>query len=105
MDHSSTNNAKDLLIADFWRVVTDAEALIKASASDGSADLAEVRARAEQSLAQIKTRLNDAQHNLRISGQQAVTATHDYVQHNPLTALGVAAGVGVLIGLLSGRRS
>jgi ElaB/YqjD/DUF883 family membrane-anchored ribosome-binding protein len=105
MDHSSTNNAKDLLIADFWRVVTDAEALIKASASDGSADLAEVRARAEQSLAHIKTRLNDAQHSLRISGQQAVTATHDYVQHNPLTALGVAAGVGVLIGLLSGRRS
>ena len=30
MDHSSTNNAKDLLIADFWRVVTDAEALLKA---------------------------------------------------------------------------
>lgn len=104
MDHSSTNAAKDALIADFWRVITDAEALIKASAADGGAELAEVRARAEQSVAQIKSRLGEAETRLRASGQQAVTATEDYVQHNPWSALGIAAGVGVLIGLLSGRR-
>jgi ElaB/YqjD/DUF883 family membrane-anchored ribosome-binding protein len=104
MDHSSTNNAKDLLIADFWRVVADAEALIKASAADGGADLAEVRARAEESLARVKTRLGDAQASLRASGQEAATATQAYIQENPWSALSVAAGVGVLIGLLSGRR-
>jgi len=104
MDHSSTNAAKDLLIADFWRVITDAEALIKASAADGSADLAEVRARAEESLARVKSRLGDAQASLRASGQEAVNAIHDYVQQNPWSAIGIAAGIGVLIGVLSGRR-
>ncbi len=104
MDHSSTNAAKDLLIADFWRVITDAEALIKASAADGGADLAQVRARAEESLARVKARLGDAQASLRASGQEAVSATHDYIQENPWTAIGVAAGIGVLIGLMNGRR-
>ena len=104
MDHSSTNAAKDLLIADFWRVITDAESLIKASAADGGADLAQVRARAEESLARVKTRLGDAQASLRASGQEAVSATHDYIQENPWTAIGVAAGIGVLIGLMNGRR-
>ena len=104
MDHSSTNAAKDLLIADFWRVITDAEALIKASAADGGADLAQVRARAEESLARVKTRLDDAQASLRASGQEALSATHDYIQQNPWSAVGVAVGVGIVIGLLSGRR-
>ena len=105
MDHRSTIAAKGILIADLWHVITDVENLIRASAHDGGADLAEVRARAEQALAGIKARLDDAQSSLRASGQQAVTATHNYVQHNPVAALGVAAGVGVLIGLLSGRRT
>ena len=104
MDHSSTNAAKDLLIADFWRVITDAEALIKASAADGGADLAQVRARAEESLARVKIRLDEAQASLRVSGKEAVNATHDYIQDNPWSAIGMAAGVGLLIGLLSGRR-
>ena len=104
MDHSSTNAAKDLLIADFWRVITDAEALIKASAADGGADLAQVRARAEESLARVKIRLGEAQASLHASGQEAVNATHDYIQDNPWSAIGVAAAVGLLIGLLSGRR-
>lgn len=104
MDHTSTTAAKDLLIADFWRVITDAEALIKASAADGGADLAEVRARAEESLARVKSRLDDAQASLRATSQEAMTATHAYIQENPWAALGVAAGIGVLVGLLSGRR-
>ena len=104
MNHTQTNNAKDLLIEDFWRVISDAEALIKASASDGATDLSEIRARAEDSLARVKTRLGDLPATMRASGQEAVTATHDYIQENPWSALGVAAGVGVLIGLLSGRR-
>lgn len=104
MDHSSSTAAKDVLIEDFWRVIADAEALIKASAADGGADLADVRARIETTLAEAKHRLGDAQAGLKLSGQQAITASQDYIRHNPWSALGMAAGVGVLIGLLSGRR-
>ena len=104
MDHTSSKAAKDVLIEDFWRVITDAEALVKASAADGGADLTEVRAKVEASLAEVKSRLSVAQASLRASSQEALTATHDYISHNPWSALGIAAGVGVLVGLLSGRR-
>lgn len=104
MNHTSTSAAKDLLMADFKRVMIDAEALLKASAADGSADLAEVRARIEESLARAKSRLDEAQASLRATGQEAATAAHTFVEGNPWTAVGMAAGFGVLVGLLSGRR-
>lgn len=103
MNHTLSRDAKDLLVEDFWRVIADTEALIKASAADGSADLAELRARVEASLAHVKTRLGNAQASLKASGDEAVGATQDYVRDNPWSALGLATGVGVVIGLMSGR--
>lgn len=104
MHHSSTHAAKDQLVADFRRVMVDAEALLKASAVDGTADLNEVRARIEESLERVRARLDDAQASLRASGQEAATAAHAFVEGNPWAAIGMAAGLGVLVGLLSGRR-
>lgn len=42
--------------------------------------------------------------SLRERGQAAITATEDYVQANPWQSVGIAAGVGFLIGLLATRR-
>jgi ElaB/YqjD/DUF883 family membrane-anchored ribosome-binding protein len=36
--------------------------------------------------------------------KQAVTATDEFVKDNPWAALGIAAGVGVLVGLLISRK-
>ena len=104
MNHTQTNRAKDLLLEDFWRVISDAEALIKASAADGATDLSEIRARAEESLARVKAQLGELPASMRARGQEAIATTQDYIQKNPWSALGIAAGVGVLVGLLSGRR-
>jgi ElaB/YqjD/DUF883 family membrane-anchored ribosome-binding protein len=33
-------------------------------------------------------------------GREAALATHEYVQENPWNAVGIAAGIGLLVGLL-----
>ena len=92
------------LVADFKVVVADAEALLKATANQGGEKLAEVRARTEESLRVAKARMADAQAALLVKTREAAKATDAYVHENPWRAIGVAAGVGLVIGLLIGRR-
>lgn len=94
----------DDLITDFKVVVADAEALLKATANQGGEKLAEVRAKAEESLRIAKARMADAQDALLAKTREAAKATDVYVHENPWKAVGVAAGVGLVIGLLIGRR-
>lgn len=92
------------VIADFKVVVADTEALLKETANQGGEKLAEVRAKAEESLGVVKARMAEAQAALRVKTKEAAKATDTYVHENPWQAAGIAAGVGLMIGLLVGRR-
>ena len=92
------------LIADFKTMVADAEALLKATANHGGEELAGVRAKAEESIKAVKARIADEQAALLVRTKDAVKATDVYVHENPWTAVGVAAGVGLVVGLLSNRQ-
>jgi ElaB/YqjD/DUF883 family membrane-anchored ribosome-binding protein len=85
-------------------VVADAEALLKATAGQGGEALAAVRAKAEESLAAAKEKMADAQAALMVRTKAAAKATDAYVHENPWKAIGVAAGIGLVVGLLIGRR-
>lgn len=95
---------KEKLISDFKVVVADAEALLKASAGQGGEALAAVRARVEDSLAVAKSKMLEAEEELLVKTRAAAKATDEYVHDHPWNAVGIAAGVGLLIGLLIGRR-
>lgn len=95
---------KEQLISDFKVVVADAEALIKATANQGGEALANLRSKAEKSLSVAKVKLADAQEALVEKSKVAAKATDEYVHENPWKSVGVAAGVGLVIGLLIGRR-
>jgi len=92
------------LIADFNVVVADAEALLKATANQGGEKLAEVRAKAEDSLRAVKARLGEAQAVMLARTRAAAKAADVYVHDNPWNAVGVAASIGLVIGFLIGRR-
>ncbi|MFA7242724.1 MAG: DUF883 family protein [Sulfuricellaceae bacterium] len=104
MQKSTYEVSKEQLIEDFKVAVVDAEALLKATANQGGEKLVEVRAKAEESLKVAKARMADAQAELLVKTKAAAKATDVYVHENPWQAIGVAAGVGVVIGLLIGRR-
>ncbi len=101
---NATEVTKEKLISDFKVVVADAEALLKASAGQGGEALAAVRTRVQESLAIAKEKMLDAEEELLARTKAAARVTDEYVHDHPWHAVGVAAGVGLLIGLLIGRR-
>jgi ElaB/YqjD/DUF883 family membrane-anchored ribosome-binding protein len=95
---------KEQLMNDFKVVVADAEALLKATAGQGGEALAAARTRAEESLAVAKAKMSEAQAALVFKSRAAAKATDEYVHVHPWQAMGIAASVGVVIGMLIGRR-
>lgn len=95
---------KEKLISDFKTVVADAEALLKATAGQGGDALESVRRKVEESLAEAKVKMSEVEADVIIKAKAAAATADEYVHENPWNAVGVAAGVGLLIGLLIGRR-
>jgi len=91
------------LIADYKVLVTDAEELIKATAGQSTEKISEARIRMQHALLELKPRLANTEAVLRDKARVTASAADEYVHRNPWTALGIAAGCGVLIGLLIGR--
>ena len=105
MDTDATVNiSKDKLIQDFRIVVADAEELLRATASQAGEKVTAARERIQDSLHAAKVKLAEAEDVIVQQGRLAVRATDEYVQENPWRAVGIAAGVGLVIGLLIGRR-
>jgi len=95
---------KEQLIQDFKVVVADAESLLKATAGQGGEAISAMRTRVEASLAAAKAKMTDAERALVDRTKAAAKATDEYVHGHPWQAIGIAASVGVVIGLLIGRR-
>jgi ElaB/YqjD/DUF883 family membrane-anchored ribosome-binding protein len=105
MDTDATVNiSKDKLIQDFRIVVADAEELLRATASQAGEKVTAARERIQDSLHAAKVKLAEAEDVIVEQGRLAVRVTDEYVQENPWRAVGIAAGVGLVIGLLIGRR-
>ena len=100
----SAVEAKEELVANLRRVISDAEDLLAATAGDSDSRIAELRARAKQNLAVAREKLADADAALRAGARRAMNVTDDYVHENPWQSVGVAAGVAFLLGLLVSRR-
>jgi ElaB/YqjD/DUF883 family membrane-anchored ribosome-binding protein len=93
------------LLEDLQVLVRDAEALLQATAAQTGERVAEVRARTEESLHQARARLTEMQDDVVQQARDAAVAAEDYVKKNPWQSVGIAAGVGLLIGLLMNRRN
>jgi len=104
MKNLSETISTEQLIEDFYVVVADAEALLKATADQGGEKIAKLRAKAEASLSTVKERMADAQTAVVSKTRAAGLATEVYVHENPWNAIGVGAGIGLLLGWIMGRR-
>lgn len=95
---------KDKLVSDLKVVIGDAEELLKATAGQVGADATALREKIGLRLQAAKANLTDMQHAAAERAKAAGKATDVYVHDNPWQAIGIAAGAGLLIGLLIGRR-
>lgn len=92
------------LMSDLQTVVQDAEALLRETSAQTGEKIQGVRARAEQSLGKAKALIAEAEVDARDRARKAATTAEAYVQDQPWHSLGVAAGIGVILGLLINRR-
>ncbi|MGF6591180.1 DUF883 family protein [Pseudomonas sp. 2835] len=104
MASKSAKTAQDILMADFQALVRDTEKLLEHTATLAGDQADDLREQIHDSLLRARETLQLTQESVRERGQAALTATEDYVQSNPWQSIGIAAGVGFLIGLLATRR-
>ena len=104
MVSKKADGAKEILMTDFQTLVSDTERLLEHSASLAGDQAHELREQIQDSLLRARETLKLTEDSLRERGKAVVNATEDYVQANPWQSVGIAAGVGFLIGLLATRR-
>jgi ElaB/YqjD/DUF883 family membrane-anchored ribosome-binding protein len=95
---------KDKLMADLRVVISDAEELLRLGAEQTGASATEWRTRVEDRLSRAKIKLADLQDSAVAKAKAAGHAADDYVHDHPWKAIGAAAGLGLIVGLLIGRR-
>lgn len=95
--------SKEKLMQDLQLVVSDAEELLKATAGQAGDKVSAARERIQESLSAARARLGEAQEAMLEKTKQAARATDEYVHENPWRAVGIAAGVGLVIGMLISR--
>jgi len=94
----------DRLARDLRALVDDAEGLLQHAVRDAGAGYGEARTRLEQRVAAARTQLASLEQAAVDGVKQAGRAADGYVHDNPWPAIGASAGVGLLLGLLLGRR-
>ena len=108
VDHSELHSDKQLdsenLITEFKILMADAEALIKATEDHPGAAISSIRNKALETLAGAKESISGIEDKLLDKAKVAAEGADDFVHRNPWEAVGVAAGLGLLIGLFIGRR-
>jgi ElaB/YqjD/DUF883 family membrane-anchored ribosome-binding protein len=85
--------SSERLMNELRAVLADAEALLRATADQAGPNVQEARARAEESLRSAREHLQGAGREL-----------DSQVRAHPWTAVGIAAGIGLIAGILLSRK-
>ena len=88
------------LLQDLKAVVRDGEALLRA----GAADLSERGMAARERLAAALEVAKDTRRKLEEKAVEGVKATDRYIREYPYQSLGVAFGIGMLLGVMVNRK-
>jgi ElaB/YqjD/DUF883 family membrane-anchored ribosome-binding protein len=102
MTQATVEVTREKLLQDFNMVVAETEQLLKAAAAAGG-DKANVwREGVEQKLKAAKDKLVELEETAIVKTREAARATDGYVHENPWQAIGVTAGVSVVLGIALG---
>jgi ElaB/YqjD/DUF883 family membrane-anchored ribosome-binding protein len=96
--------ARERVVSDLKGLLEDVEALLGATAGQAGETVSAVRERIARRLEEGKRSLREAEELLLGRGREAAQSAETYVRDNPWTAVGMAAGAGLVIGLLIRRK-
>jgi ElaB/YqjD/DUF883 family membrane-anchored ribosome-binding protein len=79
--------------------LADVEELVRKVANVSDAEVARVRVKVANALTDMRQVAADTAESLRARARVAVDATDEYVRERPWTSIGIAAALGLLIGV------
>jgi ElaB/YqjD/DUF883 family membrane-anchored ribosome-binding protein len=101
---NGTDVSREKLASDLRIVISDAEELLRATAGQMGEKAVVARERIQESLRVAKDKLARAEEVVVDKTKAAARVTDDYVHDHPWGAVGIAAAVGLVIGMLISRR-
>ena len=96
--------SRETVLDDFSSMLSDAEDLLKRAGNESGERAKDLRAQVEAKLLAAKLRLQEMQGEAVDRAKDAARYTDDYVHDNPWWAIGGAAAIGFVAGLLMNRR-
>ena len=104
MAKSNARESKEKLIEDFHSVISDPEELMRSVSSESGGKAQVLRDKIEQNLKHAKEYLQDFEESVVDKSRVAARMTDEYVHENAWRTVGLAIGLGVVIGLLLRNR-
>ena len=104
IEQAHSGGARERVMQDLKTLTHDAEDLLKATASDVSDRAKAARSRLSAALERAKVTYNDMQAQTLEAAKAAAKKADVVIRDHPYESIGVAFGVGLLIGVLVGRR-
>jgi ElaB/YqjD/DUF883 family membrane-anchored ribosome-binding protein len=104
MPEAGNDATKEKLVQDFKLVISDAEELLRVTASQAGEKVAAARERIQDRLHTARLKLEEAEEALMVRTREAARVTDEFVHDKPWYAVGIAAAAGLVIGMLIGRR-
>ena len=101
---TKANAEENDMLSDLQAALQDTESALNDLAEEGNAIDKSVREKLSANLQDLKAKLLDAEKLVSEKAKVAARATDEYVHENPWQSIGIAAGVGFLVGLLVSRR-
>jgi ElaB/YqjD/DUF883 family membrane-anchored ribosome-binding protein len=103
-DSDRVVTAGNRLASDIRVLVSDAEELLKSTATYSGEGINAARVKFRATLESFKERVVDAQSAAVGKVKETVKATDGYVRENPWKMVGVAAAIGLVVGVLLQRK-
>lgn len=95
---------KEKLINDLHQGIADSEEMLKLTADEVGAGAVQLRERVRERMNKAKAELAHLQQLTVEKAKAAGHATDEFVHDNPWKSIGIAAGLGLVVGLLISRR-
>ena len=99
------NNVKSAASAEITNLIADVEDLMARISDLKDADVVRVRNKVMDAVDATKRSLADGAETIRQQAQGVASTADDFVRENPWQAIGLAALVGAVVGVLATRRS
>ena len=102
---NGVKNVRAVGAAELQKLIADVEELLSQIANLKDAETVRIRGRVERALENAKLNLENTTATVRTQARRVASSADTYVRDSPWQALGIAALVGVAIGLLASRRT